>query len=153
MKTIGILVIALAAAIQAGSQTKGYEVWTAPQLGSVQAELASKVDAQKFAAQGLGNFGNHSFMLAHREGNGQAEVHEAQKTYSSSRAARPRSWWAAPSPIRRRLRRTRFADRRSTGGIGKRSDPATWCTFRLERRISCWWIPESSLPILWSRST
>src|SRR5690348_3673375 len=78
MKTIGILVLALIAASQAGSQPRKFDVWTASQLASIQAELAPRVDPQKFAAQGLGNFGNHSFMLAHREGNGQAELHETQ---------------------------------------------------------------------------
>ena len=78
MKIIAILTLALLTVVQAGSEPKSFNIWTTSQLASVQAELASKVDAQKFAAQGLGNFGNHGFMLAHREGNGQAELHETQ---------------------------------------------------------------------------
>lgn len=78
MKTIGVLLLAIAAAGSAAPEPKGSEVWTVSQLASLQRQLASKEDAQKFAAQGLGTFGNHSFMLAHREGNGQAELHETQ---------------------------------------------------------------------------
>jgi mannose-6-phosphate isomerase-like protein (cupin superfamily) len=33
---------------------------------------------QKLATEQLANFGNHSMMVAHREANGQAELHETQ---------------------------------------------------------------------------
>lgn len=40
--------------------------------------LAPKVNAQKLAMQQLGNFGNHSLMVAHRQADGEAELHETQ---------------------------------------------------------------------------
>ncbi len=47
-------------------------------LKGFQRSLAPKIDAHKVAAESLGNFGNHSLMVAYREGDGEAEVHEAQ---------------------------------------------------------------------------
>ena len=80
MKMIAIAILSLAAAIAltAGSERKGFEVWTSSQLKALETHLSARLDAQKFAGQGLGTFGNHSFMLAHREGNGQAELHQTQ---------------------------------------------------------------------------
>jgi mannose-6-phosphate isomerase-like protein (cupin superfamily) len=78
MNVIAIAVMAAAMALPGAVQPDGFELWSASQLAAIQTQLAGKVDAQKFAAQGLGTFGNHSFMLAHREGSGQAELHETQ---------------------------------------------------------------------------
>lgn len=78
MKTIAILLLMAALAVPTGSAPKGFELWTAPQLKALQTQLGARIDAQKFSVQGLGTFDNHSFMLAHREGNGQAELHETQ---------------------------------------------------------------------------
>ena len=78
MKTIAILLLAMSYALPAGSEPQGFELWTASQLKALQSKLSAGIDPQKFAVQSLGTFGNHSFMLAHREGNGQAELHETQ---------------------------------------------------------------------------
>ena len=40
--------------------------------------LAPKIDARKIALEPLGKFGNHTFQIAHREGSGEAELHEVQ---------------------------------------------------------------------------
>src|SRR5207237_5073236 len=61
-----------------GSEGKAFELWTSSQFKSLETQLSARLDAQKFAGQSLGTFGNHSFMVAHREGNGQAELHETQ---------------------------------------------------------------------------
>jgi len=47
-------------------------------LKAFQKSLAPKIDAHKVATERLGNFGNHSLMVVHREGDGEAEVHETQ---------------------------------------------------------------------------
>jgi len=56
----------------------GFQIWTSSQLKGFSKSLASKVDAQKIATEQLGGFGNYSFMVAHREGSGQAEYHATQ---------------------------------------------------------------------------
>jgi mannose-6-phosphate isomerase-like protein (cupin superfamily) len=80
MKTMAILMFAatFAFASPTGSDPQGFELWTAAQLTDLQSKLSAGVNAQKFANQSLGTFGNHSFMVAHREGTGAAELHETQ---------------------------------------------------------------------------
>lgn len=78
MKTIATLLLGIIFAFPTSSEPQGFELWKAPQLKALQSKLSASLDAQKFAVQNLGTFGNHSFMLAHREGNGQAELHETQ---------------------------------------------------------------------------
>jgi mannose-6-phosphate isomerase-like protein (cupin superfamily) len=78
MKTIAILLLAMTFALPTGSEPEGFELWTASQFKALESKLSAGIDAQKFSVQSLGTFGNHSFMVAHREGNGQAELHETQ---------------------------------------------------------------------------
>jgi mannose-6-phosphate isomerase-like protein (cupin superfamily) len=56
----------------------GFQIWTSAELKNFSKSLAPKIDAQKVATQQLGGHGNYSFMVAHREGSGQAEYHETQ---------------------------------------------------------------------------
>jgi mannose-6-phosphate isomerase-like protein (cupin superfamily) len=56
----------------------GFQLWTSAQLKSFSKSLAPKIDAQKVATEQLGGHGNYSFMVAHREGSGQAEYHATQ---------------------------------------------------------------------------
>ena len=78
MKTIAILLLSAAFAQPVGSETAGFQLWTASELAGLQSKLSASVNAQRFANQSLGTFDNHSFMVAHREGTGQAELHETQ---------------------------------------------------------------------------
>jgi mannose-6-phosphate isomerase-like protein (cupin superfamily) len=50
--------------------------WPASTLKAFQKSLAPKINAQKVATEQLGKFGNHLVMVAHREGSGEAELHE-----------------------------------------------------------------------------
>jgi mannose-6-phosphate isomerase-like protein (cupin superfamily) len=62
----------------AAADIPGFTHWTASQLKSYSRTLAPKINAQKVASEQLAKFGNHSSMIAHREGNGEAELHEIQ---------------------------------------------------------------------------
>ena len=53
-------------------------VWTAADLKARSGKLAQKLNEQKGAFEQLASFGNHLTMLAHREGDGSAEIHETQ---------------------------------------------------------------------------
>ena len=77
MKSIAIALLVAAAALPAGGP-EGFEIWSGSQLRAFTKSLAPKIDAQKVATQQLGKWGNHSFMVAHREGNGVAELHQTQ---------------------------------------------------------------------------
>jgi mannose-6-phosphate isomerase-like protein (cupin superfamily) len=56
----------------------GFAMWSGKQLKGYEKTLAPKIDAQKFASEQLGKFGNHALQVAHREGSGLAELHETQ---------------------------------------------------------------------------
>ncbi len=55
---------------------KGFAYWSSAELKGLQQKLAPKKDGVKFASQQLARYGNHYTMVAHREGNGQAELHK-----------------------------------------------------------------------------
>lgn len=54
----------------------GFVHWTAAELKAYEKKLASKMNAQKLANERLSEFGNHYAMIAHREGDGIAEIHD-----------------------------------------------------------------------------
>jgi uncharacterized RmlC-like cupin family protein len=54
------------------------QIWTAADIQSRGHALAQKLDANKVATDNIGTVGNRSFLVAHREGSGLAEVHDAQ---------------------------------------------------------------------------
>jgi mannose-6-phosphate isomerase-like protein (cupin superfamily) len=68
---IAILVLPLFAA-----EPAGLAVWSAKDLQAMEKKLSPKVDAQKFAGETLERYGRYHTMIAHRQGDGQAEVHD-----------------------------------------------------------------------------
>lgn len=77
MKTLLTALLFAALALPAGDPA-GFHMWTSAELKGFAKTLAPKMDAQKVATQSLGGHGNYTFMVAHREGPGQAEWHEQQ---------------------------------------------------------------------------
>jgi mannose-6-phosphate isomerase-like protein (cupin superfamily) len=61
-----------------GAEPAGYKYWSASELKGFAKTLAPKVNALKFASERLTDYGNHYTMMAHREGNGEAEFHETE---------------------------------------------------------------------------
>lgn len=56
----------------------GFGHWSGKELKGYEKVLSPKISAQKIAIEQLGNFGNHTLTVAHREGSGEAELHETQ---------------------------------------------------------------------------
>ena len=77
MRTFAIALILTAVALPAGLP-EGVEHWTSGELRGFEKKLGPKMSAQKVATQALGSYRNHSFLVAHREGSGEAELHETQ---------------------------------------------------------------------------
>jgi mannose-6-phosphate isomerase-like protein (cupin superfamily) len=77
MRLIAIGVLFAGFALPAGDPM-GFQFWSATELKGLGKTLAGKINAQKLASQQMGGFGNYSFLVVHREGSGQAEVHETQ---------------------------------------------------------------------------
>jgi mannose-6-phosphate isomerase-like protein (cupin superfamily) len=55
-----------------------YSHWTQAQLDERAKSLPAKMNKVKVGTEGLGGWGNHSMSLVHREGSGEAELHETQ---------------------------------------------------------------------------
>jgi len=71
-----LLIAASAAALAFAADPAGFHIWKSGDLKGYEKSLAPKIDANKVATQQLGTYGNHSTMVAHREGDGLAELHE-----------------------------------------------------------------------------
>ena len=78
MRAFAIAILTAAAALPAGSNPAGFELWKSGDLQAFEQKLAPKMNAHKVATEALGSYGNHSFLMAHREGSGEAELHETQ---------------------------------------------------------------------------
>lgn len=76
MRKLMLLAVPAAFALVAlAADPAGFHLWTAADLKKAEKGLGPKMDAGKVATESLGKFDNHSLMLAHREGPGQAELH------------------------------------------------------------------------------
>ena len=73
-----VVLLALATAWLAAADPAGFGQWKGAELKSYETKLAAKVDQRNLALEQLASFGNHSLMIVHREGNGEAEFHEKQ---------------------------------------------------------------------------
>jgi len=62
----------------AAADPAGFAQWKGAELKSYEKKLAPKIDAKKIASQPLGSYGNHTLSVIHREGSGEAELHETQ---------------------------------------------------------------------------
>ena len=76
MKAVVMAVMFTALAAQAGQPQ--VRVWKAREIDGRGKVLAQKMDAQKVASEVVATDGNRSFMVAHREGSGLAELHDKQ---------------------------------------------------------------------------
>jgi mannose-6-phosphate isomerase-like protein (cupin superfamily) len=76
---MSVFVAALAlSAIVAQAGPGQVHVWTATEVSDRGKALGQKLDAQKVASEVVSTDGNRTFMVAHREGSGQAELHDKQ---------------------------------------------------------------------------
>ena len=66
------------AAIVAQSGPPAVRVWKLTDIDTRGAALAKKMDAQKVASEVVATDGNRTFMVAHRQGSGLAEIHDTQ---------------------------------------------------------------------------
>lgn len=75
MKQFVTIMLLGSAALYAADES-GFVYWPSGELKGYEKKLAAKVGATKVATEQLNNFGNHLTMVAHREGAGEAELHE-----------------------------------------------------------------------------
>ena len=75
---MGLAIAVLAGAPLFGAEPEGFVVWPAAELRAYGKKLSPKINAGKFAGETLATWGNHLAMIGHREGDGEAEIHEKQ---------------------------------------------------------------------------
>src|SRR5690242_4477213 len=74
MKLIAVALLGTAFAFSAGDP-QGFYFWKSNDLKMFTKSLSPKMDAKKFANERLGDDGNHYYLMVHREGTGDAELH------------------------------------------------------------------------------
>ncbi len=77
MKPLALALLLAGFALPAGDPP-GFYLWKSAELKGFSKTLAPKISDKKVATQNLAAYGNYSFMVAHREGPGEAEYHATQ---------------------------------------------------------------------------
>ena len=77
MRMLMAAVVVVSIAMMQGTGS-GMHVWKSADILAKGKALSQKLDAQKVASEVIATEGNRTFMVAHREGSGQAEWHEKQ---------------------------------------------------------------------------
>ena len=75
--TLAVPVLLLAALV-AQAAPSNVRIWKSTEIDDRGNTLAKKLDAQKVASEVVATEGNRTFMVAHREGSGLAEIHDKQ---------------------------------------------------------------------------
>jgi mannose-6-phosphate isomerase-like protein (cupin superfamily) len=78
MRVLAVAFVMATATLSAGPDPAAFNLWRGSQLHVLEQKLSREVDAQKVASERLGSYGNHNLGIAHREGTGNAELHETQ---------------------------------------------------------------------------
>jgi mannose-6-phosphate isomerase-like protein (cupin superfamily) len=73
-----VTIAALAVLVAQGGSTAGVHVWKSADITAKGKELSKRLDANKVASEVISSEGNRTFMVAHREGPGQAEQHDTK---------------------------------------------------------------------------
>lgn len=73
-----VLILGAIAMTSPADNTPGYHVWKLSEIEAHGKALSAKLDEHKVASETILSDGNTTFMVAHREGSGQAEWHEKQ---------------------------------------------------------------------------
>ncbi|HUG52157.1 MAG TPA: hypothetical protein VMR21_01090 [Vicinamibacteria bacterium] len=81
MKKTVLAVVVTAAMPLLAAETTGIAVWSSSDLEAYEGRLAPKMNEKKLALEHLANYGNHSTLVAHRQADGEAEVHESQADF------------------------------------------------------------------------
>ena len=77
MKPLALALLLAGFAVSAGDPA-GFYLWKSAEIKGMGKTLAGKMNDKHVASQTIASHGNYSFMVAHREGNGEAEWHATQ---------------------------------------------------------------------------
>jgi mannose-6-phosphate isomerase-like protein (cupin superfamily) len=77
MKPLALALLLAGFALPAGDPP-GFYLWKSAELKGFAKTLAPKMSDKKVATETIASHGNYKFMVAHREGSGEAEYHATQ---------------------------------------------------------------------------
>jgi mannose-6-phosphate isomerase-like protein (cupin superfamily) len=77
MKPLALALLLASWALPAGD-VPGFYLWKSAEVKGMGKTLASKTGEKHAASQTIASYGNYSFMVAHRDGPGEAEFHATQ---------------------------------------------------------------------------
>jgi mannose-6-phosphate isomerase-like protein (cupin superfamily) len=77
MKPLALALLFAGFAVSAGDPA-GFHLWKSAELKAYSKSLSPKISDKKVASENIAAFGNYNFMIAHREGTGEAEFHATQ---------------------------------------------------------------------------
>jgi mannose-6-phosphate isomerase-like protein (cupin superfamily) len=77
MRNLTLALLLLTSSPLLAADPEGFGFWTAEDLKGFEQKLVPAIDARMVATGQLASYGNHSLVVVHREGNGEAEVHES----------------------------------------------------------------------------
>jgi mannose-6-phosphate isomerase-like protein (cupin superfamily) len=78
MKLLTVIFLFVALATALGADPPGFLLLNKNSLKVLEKNLTSKLDANKSATQNVAEFDNHLFMMAYRETDGEAEIHDTK---------------------------------------------------------------------------
>ena len=76
MKKLVLLAIPSLMLLTAAGDPKGFAIWKSHELQAFSTKLSPKVNQQKIATETLADYGYYYTQMAHREGSGEAELHQ-----------------------------------------------------------------------------
>ena len=133
-KNAGLLLVATVAI---AALPAGYTHWTEDQIQDREKTLPAKMSKVKVATESLGGWGNHSMSLIHREGSGQAELHETQSDILIIRGGDGSIVIGGTIPDGKRTTALKSAAQRSKAVRQKRFIRVMYCTSRQRPRTRC----------------
>jgi len=77
MKILTLALFLLTPSPLSAADSEGFAFWTAATLKGFEQKLAPAIDARMVATDQLAGYSNHSLVVVHRQGSGEAEVHES----------------------------------------------------------------------------
>jgi mannose-6-phosphate isomerase-like protein (cupin superfamily) len=77
MKLLALAFLLAGFAVSAGDPA-GFHLWKSAELKAFSKSFAPKINDKKVYSETIASAGNYSFMVAHREGTGEAEYHATQ---------------------------------------------------------------------------
>lgn len=77
MKCLTLALLLLASPSLMAADPEGFAYWSGKTLAGFEQKLAPKIDSKKVATEQLASYAGHSLVVVHRQGSGEAEVHES----------------------------------------------------------------------------